>query len=77
MLKPAADAAECFLADAQVRCDKTKRNPFEDMRRLLYQFFVTFFGRFELCIHISFFQADIIFFVGNPYQSFYIVMLIK
>lgn len=77
MLKPAADAAECFLADAQVRSNKTKRNPFNNMRRLLYQFFVTFFGSFKLCIYISFFQPDIIFFVGNANQPFYIVMLVE
>jgi len=77
MLKPAADAAECFLADAEVRSDKTKRNPFEYMGCLHYEFFVTLFCRFELSIHISFFQPDIIFFIGNTYKSFYIVMLIE
>ena len=77
MLKSAADAAECFLADAEVGGNKTQRNSFEYMWRLLYQFFVTFCCRFKLCVHISFFQPDIILFISNPYKPFYIVMMIE
>lgn len=77
MLKLATDAAECFLADTQVSGNQTKRNPFEDMWCLVYEVFVAFFCRFKLCIHISFFQPDIIFFIHNSYKSFYIVILIK
>lgn len=77
MLKPASDAAECFLADAEIRSDEAEWNPFNDMWCLLYQLFVSFFGRFELCIHISFFQPDVIFFISNSYQSFNIMMLIE
>ncbi len=77
MLKPAAYAAECFLADAEVRCDAPERYPFQDMRRLYYQVFITVGCRSELGVHISFLQPDIISFIDDPYQPFNIMVLIK
>lgn len=77
MLKPAAYAAECFLADTQVRSDTTQRYPFQDMRRLFYQVFITISCRSELGVHISLLQPDIVSFIDDPYQSFYIVVLIE
>lgn len=77
MLKPAADTAEGFLADAQIGGDETKRYPFNNVRRLLFQFFIPLCCCFKLSVHVSFFEPDIISFIHNPYQSFNIVVLIK
>ena len=77
MLKAAANAAQCFLADAQVRSYMAKRHPFKNMRRLNQQVFISFSSRFKLCVYISLLQPYVIFFVRNPHQPFYFVVLVK
>ena len=77
MLNPAAYPAQCFLADAQVGGDMAQWHSFQNMRRSLQQGFVSFGGAFEMSIHKSFFQADIIFFVSNSYQPLNFMIAVK
>ena len=77
MLKLPADPAEGFGADTQVGRNAAKGNSFEHMRGLVKQIFIAFFGRFKLRVHKSFFQADIIFFISDPYESFNFVVFVE
>jgi len=77
MLKPASYSAQRFLADTKIGSDHSERNSFEDMWCSQEKILIQFCGSFELCIHKSFFQADIIFFVGNSYQSLNLMILIE
>lgn len=77
MLKLAAYPAQGFLANAEVRGNAAQGNPFQNVWGLLKKIFVSFPGSFKLGIHKSFFQAEIIFFVDNSYQSFNLMMLVK
>lgn len=77
MLKLAAYPAECFGTDAEVRSDMAQRYSFQDMRRLQQKILIPLGSRFKLGIHKTFFQPDIIFFVGDPHQSFDFVILVE
>ena len=77
MLNPASDPAERFLANTKIGGDHSKWDPFENMRVSLKKIFIQLGSSFKLCIYKSFFQAEIIFFVGNSYQSFDLMKLIK
>ena len=70
MLIPAANTAKCFLRDAEVGGNITERYTREDMRCFAQQVIVPFCSGFELGIHKTFFEADIIFFITDPYRCF-------
>lgn len=77
LLKAVADPAECFGADAEVGRDLAQWHPFNNMRSFLYQVFITFGGGPELGVDVALFQADIVFFINDPHQSFDLRMRIK
>jgi len=74
MLKPAADAAQCFGIDAQVSRDVAERHAGKKVRRSFHQVVVTLGGGFELRIYKPLFQPDIIFFITDPHHSFYFMV---
>ena len=75
MLKVTAYPAQGFGANAQVRGNVAQRHTLYYVRRL-QQALISFSGCFKLRIYKPFFQPDIIFFVSNPQESFYIIILI-
>lgn len=68
MLKPAADAAQCFGADAEIRSDVAQRHAFYNMRCLLQQVLIAFRSWPELRIYKTLFQPDIITFIRGTHQ---------
>lgn len=77
MLKPAPDPAQGFLADAEVGGDLAQGNTFYYMRGLFHQLLISFSGSFKLCIYKPFFKPDIVFFIGDPDQSFYFMKAVE
>lgn len=77
LLKLTADTADGFGRSAEVTGNHLQRHSLQHMRCMFYQLQVAIAGRGKLCVHKSFFQPHIIFFVGNAHQPFNIVMRIK
>ena len=77
MLKPAAYAAEGFLADAEIRCNVAQGHTPGNMGVIAQQVFIPLSRSFEMRIYKTFFQPDIIFLIGNPDQPFNFMKLVE
>ncbi len=71
----AAYPAQCLLANAKVRSNVAKRYSFQQMWCLLHQFLIAFGGCFKLGIYKPIFQPQVVFFIRNPHQSFYFMVI--
>ncbi len=77
MLKRAADPAEGFRAEGHVRGDITQGYLLYNMRGVFEEVFIAVGSCFEMGIHETFLEADIIFFIRDPDQSFDFVVLVQ
>ena len=77
MLNLTPDTAKRLLADAQVGSDLAQRNPFQYMRRVFEEVLIPLGGRFELRIHKTLLEPEIIALVGRPQQSFHLVITLE